>query len=129
MPGGRPTELNEHVEAAIIERIQAGMPVGFAAQAAGITHQTLNNWKRRGQREPETIYGQFFSAIKKAEAELMFQCLVSVRLGDKGWQSCAWILERKWPELWSSDRELAAELKRFLKERKRDRDAAGAKSA
>lgn len=130
MPGGRPTELNEHVEAIIIERIQAGMPVSHAAQSAGITHQTLNNWKRRGQREPDTIYGQFFSAVKKAESELMFQCLQTVRGGAKGWQSCAWILERKWPELWSTDRELLSELKQFLKQRKKERrHEAGEKSA
>lgn len=129
MPAGRPTELNGDVQAIIIERIQAGMPLCIAADAAGITRQTLHNWKRRGQAEPESIYGEFFDAVKKAEAQLMFECLQVIRGQTKNWQCCAWILERKWPEYWSSDRELLAELKMFLKQRKKERNAARANGA
>jgi transposase len=119
MAGGRPTNLNKRVQAAIVKRLKVGMPVEYAALAAGICRQTFYNWRRLGIENPDSIHGQFLGAIKKAEAEFMDYCLSAVKAARPRWQSRAWLLERKWPELWSSDRELVTELKRFLRDQKK----------
>ena len=118
----RPTSLTPAASAAIVKNLKLGMPVEYAAEAAGIVRATLYNWKARGKLEPRSIYGKFLGAVKKAEAELMAECLRAVKVGVKSWQSRAWILERKWPGIWSTDRELLQELKRFLREQKKERE-------
>ena len=68
-PRGRPTKLTKPVAARIAEGIALGMSYRDAAAAGGVHVDTLDNWRKRGAIENNTIYSRFFGRISKA-AEL-----------------------------------------------------------
>lgn len=96
----RPTSLTPEVQAIVIEAIGRGLYRETAAALAGVTRQTLNNWELRGLANEEPFYG-FLVAIKRAEAQAESDVIDGVRAGLEGWQSKAWIAERRWPARWS----------------------------
>ena len=49
---GRPSKLTPQVIATILAAIRCGAPNKVALAAAGISHQTLSNWKRKAE-EPD----------------------------------------------------------------------------
>lgn len=100
MSAGRPTSLTPEVRAIVVEAIGRGLYRETAAQLAGVCRKTLWNWEQRGEAGEEPFAG-FFHAIKKAEAQAESDVIDGVRLGLDGWQSKAWIAERRWPHRWS----------------------------
>ena len=44
---GRPTKRTKKVVAELLDAISAGAPFNLACQAAGIGHQTFQDWRRR----------------------------------------------------------------------------------
>lgn len=109
----RKTKLNKETQARICELIKAGNYFAVAAQAAGITEQTFYNWKRRGeaaeerQRLGEKLTAQerqflsFLEAIKEAENIAHASAVAQIRqAGLKQWQANAFLLERRYPDLW-----------------------------
>ncbi len=97
---GRPTSLTPEVQATIVEAISEGLYRETAAQLAGVHRNTLLNWQARGE-SGEAPYEEFLCAIKKAEAEAERATITRVRGGGEGWQSSAWLAERRWPSRWS----------------------------
>ncbi len=97
---GRPTSLTPDVQAIVVEAIGRGLYRETAAQLAGVVRKTLWNWEQRGEAGEEP-YAEFFHAIKKAEAQAESDVIDGVRAGCEGWQSKAWIAERRWPSRWS----------------------------
>jgi hypothetical protein len=97
---GRPTSLTPEVQATIVEAIGKGLYRETAAQLAGVTYRTLRNWEERGDAG-EAPYAEFFQLLKKAEAAAECDIIAGVRMGCEGWQSKAWIAERRWPSRWS----------------------------
>ena len=100
MRTGRPTSLTPAVQAIVVEAIGRGLYRETAAQLAGVRRQTLWNWEQRGEAG-EAPFSDFFDAIKKAEAQAESDVIDGVRAGLDGWQSKAWIAERRWPSRWS----------------------------
>lgn len=66
----------------------------------GIDRKTWWNWEQRGEREPDSIYGEFLHVVKKASATAEILLLRGIRVGAPGWQGQAWIAERRFPERW-----------------------------
>jgi hypothetical protein len=99
MPAGRPTSLTPELAKRILASIRAGNYKSTACQAAGIHRDTLNDWEHRGARGEEP-YAEFSDALQKAEATAERKLLRQIRLGVDGWQSKAWIMERRWPAKW-----------------------------
>jgi transposase len=97
---GRPTSLTPEVEKAIVLALRAGNYRDTAAQAAGIHRHTLRNWVIRGEQDEEP-FASFLAALEKAEAAGEKKLLREIRKGVDGWQSRAWMLERRWPSRWS----------------------------
>lgn len=96
---GRPTLLTPEVQKKIIETIRAGNYKHIAAQAAGIHRDTLNGWELRAAKGDEP-YKSFSDELKKAEAEAEITLLETVKTGGDGWQSKAWMLERRFASRW-----------------------------
>jgi len=92
--------LTEQREAILLKAIEEGMPLKHAAMLAGISYDSLNRWRIRGESEyapPE--FRDFCNALQRSEAIAM-QRLVG-RIGDAGksdWRAAAWILERRFRE-------------------------------
>ena len=130
----RTSDLTPEVRKRILKAIAGGNTRTTAAAYAGITYSALRKWIQRGRRaaQGDEPFVALVAEISQKEAEAVAEAVKTVRLaGKKTWQALAWWLERKIPEEWSLDRELAAELKRFLRERSRERKkrAVAAKSA
>ena len=131
---GRRTKLNKDVCDKICVELREGCSLEGAAEAAGISSSAFFNWMKRGSKSKSGIYVEFVEAIKKADAEGQTSLIKEVRTAArKGqWQAAAWLLERKWPNLWGkqekrliehsgelktvSIEKRVTELKEFLKE-------------
>lgn len=134
MATGRPSSFAPEIKKRILRALKDGNTRKTAAEVAGICCKTLQRWCQRGRSKSpdDTDYAAFVRSIKKAEAEAHEAAVKAIRqAGRKTWTALAWWLERKYPEEWSSDRELVRELKHFLRERKqkKEQDATTAKSA
>jgi abortive infection bacteriophage resistance protein len=96
----RPSKLTPEIQQKIGENIALGLSYSLAAEAAGVTYQSLNSWLKRGQTEKSGIYNQFFKHIQKYNADGARKLLE--RLNDAAaagnCQVCMWILERRFSE-------------------------------
>jgi hypothetical protein len=122
----RPTKLTPELQQSIVDRIVAGNFPEFAAQSLGIGKSTYYAWTKRGRKTSRGRYREFLEAIKKAKAVDQVENVLFVKRGMKGgqlverktvtkrdgtqeviekfargeWQAGAWLLERKYPDLW-----------------------------
>ena len=64
---GRPVKLTPELQKRICEIIAAGSTYQAAADAVGISYQTLLNWKAAGSGRRSGHYFDFFDAIRAAE--------------------------------------------------------------
>lgn len=97
---GDKTDLTPDVERRICAALRAGNYRETAAAAGGVSGRSLRRWCERGETGEEP-FASFLSAVTKAEAKAERLLLRSIRKGVDGWQSRAWILERRWPSRWS----------------------------
>jgi len=81
----------------ICEGILEGLTIGDAAALAGVGRQTVNEWRRRGEEEPDGPYGEFSEAFELAKLQSkkgMIQKLL--RHEDPRW---TWkLMCNRWPE-------------------------------
>jgi hypothetical protein len=66
----------------------------------GITRMTWWRWEQLGEQQPDSVYGEFCYVVEKAQAASEIGMLRSIRYGAPGWQSNAWIMERRFPQRW-----------------------------
>jgi hypothetical protein len=96
----RPSKLTHKIQQKIGENIALGLTYGLAAEASGITYETLNQWLKRGQTEKSGKYYLFAQHIKKQNAEaaktLLERLNSAAEAGDT--RICMWILERRFPD-------------------------------
>jgi transposase len=96
----RPSKLTPDIQQRIGENIALGMTYKLAAEAAGITYKTLNQWVQQGKNSTSGKYFEFAQHIKKCNAEGAKKLLE--RLNDAAeagnCQVCMFILERRFPE-------------------------------
>jgi hypothetical protein len=107
---GRPSKLTQETKKRLLQGVQAGLPYGLACSNAGIHYSTLRRWIAKGEEANSGEFREFFDALKRAEAEGAFLHVSNiVRAGNEGhWQASAWMLERRYPEVYG--RRVAAEV-------------------
>ena len=99
-PGPR-TKLTPELQDRVVQALRVGNYATVAIQYAGISEHTYYEWLVRGEREPGSIYGEFFRAVRKAEADAEVEGVAIIeQAGRKEWQARAWLLERKYPYKW-----------------------------
>jgi hypothetical protein len=73
------------VRAKICESILEGLTLADAAALAGVSRQTVNEWRRRGEEEPDSLYGEFSEAFELAKLQskkgMTFYRSIGVELG------------------------------------------------
>lgn len=86
------SKLTPATQKRICEAIRLGATYVHAANAAGISYETFNEWRKT---KP-----QFSEAIQKAEGECVEEQLRVIRqaASERNWQASAWILERRYPD-------------------------------
>ena len=105
---GQPTKLTDTVQAKVLEALRAGSYKTVAAAYAGVSVSSIYHWLEWGEAdleaEKESIYADFFQAVKKAEADHEVTALLvldrAASTGKGSWQAAAWKLERKHPDRW-----------------------------
>ena len=97
---GRPCLLTKPREAILLKAIEAAMPLKHAAMLAGISYDTLNRWRIKGESElarPE--FRDFCKSLRRSEAVAMQRLVTVVReAGEKDWKAATWMLERRFPD-------------------------------
>lgn len=88
---GRPTKYTTETVKQIIDAIRVGATYELAAAYAGISYETLNEWRKK--------YPKFSEDIKQAEGQGAIGWLAKIeKAANEGtWQAAAWKLERRYP--------------------------------
>ena len=96
----RPSKLTPQLQHKIGENIALGLPYKLAAEAAGITYKTLNEWNQKGQIETSGKYYRFAQHIKKCNANGARILLEKLNDAAKAGNCtvCMWILSRRFSE-------------------------------
>lgn len=113
MPQGRVPLLDEALQRELLVYVAAGNTYKVAAEAVGISVDSLMNWQRKGARaikrrdagqlaeENDDIYINFVNALKKAKAQSIATAVGHVRRAMPGnWTAAMTFLERRDPEHW-----------------------------
>jgi hypothetical protein len=105
---GRTARLTQRIQEIICEVIAKGNYQRVAAQAAGISEETLQKWRQRGRRGIEP-YATLERAIEQTDRDCESALVAKVIAATSAdWRAAALMLERKYPERWSRWRERAA---------------------
>jgi hypothetical protein len=72
----------------------------LAAESAGITYKSFNEYMNRGKIENSGKYYQFYKHIQKCNADAAKKCLEKLNEAAKAGNCtvCMWILEKRFPE-------------------------------
>lgn len=100
---GRPCLLTKHREAILLKGIEDGMPLKHAAMLAGVSYDSLNRWRIKGESEfAPSEFRDFCKALQHAEAVAMHRLVALINTaGQSDWKAAAWTLERRFPEEFS----------------------------
>ena len=77
-----------------------GLTYALAAESAGITYKTFNDWMKLGRDSTSGKYFEFYQHIEKCNANGARKLLQRLNDAAKAGncQVCMWILERRFPE-------------------------------
>ena len=99
-PTGRPSKFTPERRASIIDAISHRIPYEMAAEANGISLETLYEWLRIGKQHRdegiESDYTIFSESLKRSEMTKVRQHMDVISDRPERWQADAWILERRW---------------------------------
>jgi len=104
--GGAASKFTKENRMTILKFIRKGNYESTACQAAGISPQTLYNWKKeadsKGSKDAKEKF-KFFETCKKARSKARADRLENIRAAAKDgtWQAAAWMLERQDPALYA----------------------------
>jgi transposase len=96
----RPSKLTPEIQKRIGDNITFGLTYRLAAELAGVTYKTFNEWNQKGQTEKSGKYYQFAQYIKKCNADGARKLLERIQEAAKAGncQVCMWILDRRFPD-------------------------------
>lgn len=118
---GRPTKLTDALFRAFIELFLKGSFRETACRELGVGYRTFVRWMKLGRTNPNGLYGQFRRGVLAAEARSQNRLLDRVHAAVlEDWKAAAWILERKFPDLFGAYRGELGELKRQIREMERE---------
>lgn len=102
MGRGRPSKLDDLTAHRVIASVKKGLPRDTAAKLAGVVPSTLFLWLKKG-REGDPNYSDFSDRVREAEAFGEAELVGLMRDHSKSsWQACAWLLERRRPQVWGA---------------------------
>jgi hypothetical protein len=96
----RPSKLSPDITKLIGENIALGLSYSLAAEAAGITYQTFNEWHKKSKNSKSGEYFEFYKFIQQCNADAAKKCLERLNEAAKAGNCtvCMWILERRFSE-------------------------------
>jgi len=100
---GRPEKLTPALQDTLVKAFRLGHFAVTACDLAGIAVSTYHLWLSKGRDQKKGKYRDFMEAVKRASADGSTRALLHIQQ-DPSWQSKAWFLERRFPELWAAHR-------------------------
>lgn len=97
------TKLTADRVAALCGLLADGVPVEAACGAVNLAKGTFYNWLKAGEEDPESVYGEFATLVRRAQDTAEVWHVQNVKLAAqeaKNWTASAWWLERRFPERW-----------------------------
>lgn len=91
MPAGRPTDCTPQATEKAVRAARAGVALRNICHHIGVDRATFWRWMA-DDREP---YRTFRDQVNAASAEREMEAHEKVNAGEQGWQSAAWVLERR----------------------------------
>ena len=91
---GRPSKKVEPIVTALLRTIETGLPYTLCCRLVGISYDSFMTWKR----EDPAFNQEVEAAAAKAAARLLSKI---ERQASNNFAAAAWILERRFPELFS----------------------------
>jgi hypothetical protein len=73
--------------------IETGTPIDLACAVAGISRSTFYDWR--------LDYPDFDEAVNLSLALCAQRLIYGIMTREYRWQALAWILQRRWPDLWT----------------------------
>lgn len=102
----RPTKLSPEVQEIILTSIETGLTYEAACEAAGISYATMREWIRRGEGKDERIktdeFAKFAEGMRVAKAKGQAKLVAEIS-ANPDWRAKAWILERRYADVWSKN--------------------------
>jgi hypothetical protein len=93
-PVGRPTKKTEETIEALMRVIATGAPYMICCAATGVSYDSFMTWKREDL--------EFAARVEEASAKAALRLLAKIeKQGDENFAASSWILERRWPEIFS----------------------------
>lgn len=115
MPGGRPTKLNPERKKKILDALAAGNFFEPSCAYAGVDHETVRGWVRRGEREGKGAYYTFSVEMKEAQAQAEVALAATIKKhAVNKWEAAGWLLSRRFPERWSESSRVRLEVEKQL---------------
>jgi transposase len=91
----------------MMKRLEQAIGLGatwdLAAKYTGISHDTLERWRKRGAREKSGVFREVLDRIHAAEGRAVVGWLAKIEMaaGEGDWRAAAWKLERRYPDQYS----------------------------
>ena len=98
----QPTKLSPELTAQLLSLLRSCVPIETACRACGITSSCLLKWRKRGRREPDSVYADLDRAVTEAIAHAEIEMVKTV-YNDAAHdvRSAQWMLERRFQGRWS----------------------------
>jgi hypothetical protein len=103
---GAPLKLNAEVTRKLCQHVKIGSDPATAAEAVGISKDTLHEWLKRGHQaiqsgtkdNRERMFARLVNALNRAAAEAELRDTKRIdRAGNFDWRALAWKMERRYP--------------------------------
>jgi hypothetical protein len=96
----RPSKLTPEIQQKIGDGISLGLTYALAANSAGLSYQSFNQWISKGKTEKSGKYFEFYRYIQKRNADAAKALLERINLAAKAGDTriCMFILERRFSE-------------------------------
>lgn len=104
-----PTKFTAETVRAILTGIRSGLPYRLAAEAAGVSYQTFNEWQqgrfpRGADKELKVAFLDQLTRAKGQSAARLTALISTAATED--WRAAAWLLERRFPQDYAKDASL-----------------------
>lgn len=100
---GRPTKLAAKVVDPICNQLEMAVPEKFAARSFGISESTFHEWMQKGKAGIKP-YVAFYKAVDRASARAVGNLHVRSLTGGPGSSQATWLLARRYPGEYGSQR-------------------------
>ncbi len=107
--------LNAKLIKTIARAIENGVSFEHAALLVGVNRRTFYEWRKKGKTAQSGTFKELADALELADAKFIQRSLAIITVhGRSQWQACAWLLERRHPEMFGRYDRLQAQMMKDL---------------